>query len=138
MVTLYTIRMCKHPTRPSIFDWNSWLHNNLRLKFIKTLSPNTICTWWYIKRYNFHSQIFGVKYDLHRTVKPSFPIQVNTYHFYIWTCPWCNGNRRRKWTRPYEFKSWTRLMAFHIALIPLGKVWIQLFSLPLWVNSRAE
>ena len=27
---------------------------------------------------------------------------------------------------------------FHITLIPLGKVWIQLFSLQLWVNSRAD
>ena len=26
----------------------------------------------------------------------------------------------------------------HIALIPLGKVWIQLVSLQLWVNSRAD
>ena len=34
----------------------------------------------------------------------------------------------RKWTRRHEFKTWTRLIAFHIALIPLGKVWIQLFS----------
>ena len=39
------------------------------------------------------------------------------------------GYRRRKWTPRHEFKSWTRLSAFHIALIPLGKVWIQLFSL---------
>ena len=39
--------------------------------------------------------------------------------------------RRRKWTRRHEFKSWTRLITFHIALIPLGKVWIQLFSLQL-------
>ena len=30
------------------------------------------------------------------------------------------------------------LIAFHIALIPLGKVWIQLSSLQLWVNSRAD
>ena len=37
-------------------------------------------------------------------------------------CPWCNGYRRTKWTRRHEFKSWTRLNAFHIALIPLGKV----------------
>ena len=44
-------------------------------------------------------------------------------------CPWCNGYRCRKWTRRHELKSWTRLIAFHIALIPLGKVWIQLFSL---------
>ena len=28
----------------------------------------------------------------------------------------------------------TRLMAFHITLIPLGNIWIQLFSLQLWVN----
>ena len=46
--------------------------------------------------------------------------------------------RHRKWTRWHEFKSWTRLIAFHIALIPLGKVWIQLFSLQLWVNSRTD
>ena len=45
---------------------------------------------------------------------------------------------RRKWTRRHEFKSWTRLIAFHIALIPLVKVWIQLFSLQLWVNSRTD
>ena len=29
-------------------------------------------------------------------------------------------------------------IAFHIALIPLGKLWIQLFSLQLWVNCRAD
>ena len=43
--------------------------------------------------------------------------------------------RRRKWTRRHEFKSWPRLIAFHILL---GKVWIQLFSLQLWVNSRVH
>ena len=37
-------------------------------------------------------------------------------------CPWCNGYHRRKWTQRHEFKSWTRLIAFHIVLIPLGKV----------------
>ena len=52
--------------------------------------------------------------------------------------PWCNGYRSRKWARQHEFKSWTRLIAFHIALIPLGKVWIQLFSPKQWVNSRTE
>ena len=59
------------------------------------------------------------------------------FAFYPW-CPWCSRYRRRKWTRRCEFKSWTRLIAFHIALIPLGKVWIQLFSLQLWVNSRTD
>ena len=55
-----------------------------------------------------------------------------------WRCPWCNCYHRRKWIRRHEFKSWTRLIAFHIALIPLGKVWIQLFSLQLWVNSKTD
>ena len=35
---------------------------------------------------------------------------------------WYNGYRPRNWTRRREFKSWTRIIAFHIALIPLGKV----------------
>ena len=55
----------------------------------------------------------------------------------LWRCPWCNGYRRRKWTRRH-FKSWTRMIAFHIALIPLGKVWIQLFSLQLCLNIRTD
>ena len=60
-------------------------------------------------------------------------------HWLPWErCPWCSRGRRRKWTRRHEFKSWTWLIAFHIALIPLGKVWIQLFSLQLWVNSRTD
>ena len=54
---------------------------------------------------------------------------------YIW---WCNGYCRRIWTQRHDFKSWARLIAFHIALVPLGKVWIQLFSLQLWVNSRTD
>ena len=37
-------------------------------------------------------------------------------------CPWCNGYRLREWTRQHEFKSWMRLIAFHIVLIPWGKV----------------
>ena len=59
------------------------------------------------------------------------------YNFFS-RCPWCNVYRRRKWTQQHEFNSWTSLIAFHIALILLGKVWIQLFSLQLWVNSRAD
>ena len=59
-------------------------------------------------------------------------------YIYIYRCPWCSCYRLRKWTRRDEFKSWTWLIAFHIALIPLEKVWIQLFSLQLWVNSRTD
>ena len=29
-------------------------------------------------------------------------------------CLWCNGYRRRKWIQRHEFKSWTRLIVFHI------------------------
>ena len=37
-----------------------------------------------------------------------------------------SSNPRRDW------------LHFHLALIPLRKVWILLFSLQLWVNSRAD
>ena len=65
-------------------------------------------------------------------------IPVPIFGEFLWRFPWCSRYRRRKWTRRYEFKSWTILIAFHIALIPLGKVWIQLFSLQLWVSSRTD
>ena len=63
------------------------------------------------------------KYDLNlssKIIKANLIVSIN-----IWRCPWCNGYRRRNWTRRHEFKSWTRMIAFLIALIPLGKVWIQ-------------
>ena len=74
--------------------------------------------------------------DLAREWKKLWNIKVTIIP--IRRCPWCNGYRRRIWTRWHKFKSWIWLIAFHIALIPLGKVWIQLFSLQLWVNSRAD
>ena len=37
-----------------------------------------------------------------------------------------------------EFKFWTKLLAFHMALILLRKVGIQLFSFQLLVNSRVD
>ena len=43
--------------------------------------------------------------------------QVLLFFLTITRCPWCNGYHRRKWTWWYEFKSWTRLIAFHIALM---------------------
>ena len=51
----------------------------------------------------------------------------DSFHIIWWRCPWCNGYGCRKWT-------WVQILdmafiAFHIGLIPLGKVWIQLFSL---------
>ena len=60
-------------------------------------------------------------------------LKIQGYHYRViyrpgGRCTWSNGYRRRNWTRRHEFITWTRLIAFHIALIPLGKVWIQLFS----------
>ena len=57
------------------------------------------------------------------STKPAQSYRV--WYSFVWRCPWCNGYRRRKWTRRHEFKTWTRLIEFHKALIPLGKVWIQ-------------
>ena len=77
------------------------------------------------------------------TWHPSLNLQLlkgslKTYLSTGWRCTWSNGYRRRNCTRRHEFKTRTRLIAFHITLIPLGKVWIQLFSLQLWVNSRTD
>ena len=53
--------------------------------------------------------------------------------------------RKQKWEGKQLYGRFKRLInnishliAFHIALILLGKVWIQLFSLQLWVNSRTD
>ena len=41
---------------------------------------------------------------------------------------WCNGCHFWKWTHRPEFRPWSRLIVFHITLIPLRKVGIQQFS----------
>ena len=56
-------------------------------------------------------------------------------YIYMLRCQCCNGYRLKKSTRCYEFKSWSRQIAFHIPLISFGKVWIQLSTIQLWVNS---
>ena len=99
----------------------------------------------------FHLDFFDVRFQYSQVLVSFFISEL--FDFFSWFCssipseidrhvmrrfPWCNGYRRRKWTRQLEFKSSTRLIAFHIALIPLGKVWIRLFSLQLCVNSRAD
>ena len=42
---------------------------------------------------------------------------------------WYNREHRRRWTQQPQIKYWTRLFAFHITLMPLGMVCIQLFSI---------
>ena len=92
-----------------------FLSNSIRASWFYILTASTMVSYFFL---------FGKQFDL--------------LHVHKHWSPWCNGYRRRKWTRRHEFKSWPRLVAFHIALIPLGKVSIQLFSLQLWVNSRAD
>ena len=100
-------------------SWTFWLMVYEQTKKIRIW---ILCNFW--------------KTDLHNPVRR--PDVVLNYKNKTWRYTWCNSYRCWKWTRRHDFKSWTRLIAFHIALIPLGKVWIQLFSLQLWVNSRAD
>ena len=97
---------------------------------------------WHVSNiliYPLNILFFQIWYQQTAGFTPVFLLHIPIYiYIYIWRYPLCNGYRRRKWTRRHEFKSWTRLIAFHIALIPLGKVWIQIFPLQLWVNSRAD
>ena len=74
---------------------------------------------------------YWINISKHEYISTSIRLSYLNNHY---RCPWCNGYRRRIRTRRHEFKSWTWLIAFHIALILLGKVWIQIFSLQLWVK----
>ena len=105
---------------------------------------NSLILLLWVKMYHYSSsRTMALELNnLPRFIHYSINKPKNTYPPYIKQlvrrCPWCNGYRRRKCTRRHEFKSWTKLIAFHIALIPLGKVWIQVFSLQIWVNSRTD
>ena len=78
--------------------------------------------------FNALTQSFGINeiimYDKLRIIIRQYHINISEVPVVYWRCLWCNGYRCRNWTRRYVFKSSTRLIAFHIALIPLGKVWI--------------
>ena len=53
-----------------------------------------------------------------------------------WRCILHNGYHHMKWNWWTEFKSWTKLIAFHFALILLGKAWIHQFYSQLWRKRR--
>ena len=110
-------------TWASLLTWTYWLYSTAEC----WNSTKMVCSNYDIKLNLVVRLLFW------RSVKCGVSLHSNW-----WRCPWCDGYRHRIWTRRYEFNSWTRLIAFHIALIPLGKVWIQLFSLQLWVNSGAD
>ena len=116
-------------------DCHSWWNSKIQSDTLKERYAIKFC----FKLGKNATETYGM---LQTAFRPSCMNRASVFEwhkrFKKWRCPWCNGYRRRMWTRRYEFKSWTRLIASHIALIPLRKVWIQIFSLQLWVNSRAD
>ena len=56
-------------------------------------------------------------------------------HLYRRMCLGHNSYHHWKWIQQPKFKSLIRLFAFYIALIPLGKIWIQLVSSHLIVSQ---
>ena len=70
-------------------------------------------------------RVFFYSLPIHTTWPLHISTRVQCY------CSWCNDYRCSKWILRLEFKTWTRLLAFYIALIPLEKVFIQLFSVHL-------
>ena len=113
---------------------------------IKWTIVTTCVTFLFPERNNFIS-LSALHLVLYLPLRQSSSRHLHRYAMNVWKSiiynefrrfPWCNGYRRRKRTRRYEFKSGRRLIAFHTALIPLRNVWIQLFSVQLWVNSRAD
>ena len=142
-----------------LVDWHSRPRRRKRLstRYIHRFQSTSVSDIWHgiLTHTNTHTGIspFPImtasrdynEVDFHKKKYSLFHLTTkctnlaNTFlSFIILSLIFCNGYRRRKWIRRYEFKSWTRLIAFHIALILLGKVWIRLFSLQLWVNSRAD
>ena len=83
-----------HPCH-RLFDqnWHQWQFHSLPI--VQTLLPVT----------------FGYSLSSEAVVMMLFShmLQQYTYICLIITrqCPWCNGYRRRNWTRQHEFKSWT-------------------------------
>ena len=81
--------------------------------------------WWEIFREIFASSatwwLWHIYIYIYIYIKFSFIRSIDVRNTIVtpWRCPRCNCYRRRKWTRRPEFKSWTRLIAFHIALILL-------------------
>ena len=76
---------------------------------------------------------------LHFCVIQTITDQTHTFlHTHTHTHTHCNGYCHRKRTQRLKYKFWARMVAFHIVLIHLEKVWIQLYSLLLWVNNWAN
>ena len=108
----------QHSNPYGLFKPNSYSYVYIKYKgfvneYMSTIflnRPELICMhtvkWFKVLQSDINSFIFS---------------RLNGFKDY-YVIPWCNDYRRRKWTRRLEFKSWTRLIAFHIAPIPLVKI----------------
>ena len=124
--------------RPLTNTLPTWPMGRFIIIYIFIIFPYTYTYVWGIIIKNPYTKFEIIGRPIHVKII-TFLLFDPQYSLYISRrCPWCNGCRCRKWTQRHEFKSWTRLIAFHISLIPLVNVWIQLFSLQLWVNSRTD
>ena len=60
---------------------------------------------------NWWQAVYDMGWGVLDLVKPVWKPALNCQNLVTWfpyiACPWCNGYRRRKWTRWHEFKSWT-------------------------------
>ena len=97
----------------------------------------TIVTWLVI---NFRANIPVSRWLMSQLRKYLSNLTRNIYEHlncYLRLCiPKLNNDdlRHEKWNKRLEFKSRTRLFAFHFALMTLRKSWFHLFSPRLWVK----
>ena len=88
-------------------------------------------------QYILHVFIVKTRY-LNKNVSSCTWIKMSPPHI-LWISrhSWFNGYHYWKWTWWHDFKSSMRLFVFHILLIALRKVWIQLFSYFLGIYTMA-
>ena len=83
-----------------------------------------------------HTDEFWVNVKYKNLVFKGFDV-ARSHDYFAYTDTLCCYHRRI-WTWQSKFKSWTRLFAFCLALMPLRKAWTHLFSANLLVNSRLD
>ena len=128
----YQPQICLHSTWTTLF-----------LMLVHEAKP-----WWYIYIYiyierrkkcmleqNKYEKIRKKKLFVDQFILKYIYIYIYIYIRHGW---WHNAFSHRKWTWQPNFNSWVRLFVFHIILIPLWKVWIQLFFCQLWINKKAD
>ena len=167
-VIIIIILSLRNSDRKKVKESNNWNWNLYHLHGVGWVRPpsdkrNVLnmtpkCIWWWGSSYGAQRKVkypfivitprstlsqigsncWGSIYGSNKSVGRLLISNKNTWYYVIICKLWYNSHHRRKWTWWTEFKSLTRLFVFHVGLIPLEKVWIQLFFLLPWVNSRAD